>query len=317
MLSRVADSIYWLNRYIERAENYARFIDANINLTLDLPPGMPEQWQPLVFTTGDRTLFEKLYGEFTKPNVLRFLIEDRRNPSSIFSCLHKARENARSIRDWLSLDIWQHVNDLYMEVRDGFRDIDALTADPLPFTEMVRRNCLFFYGLADTTVSHSEGWHFGMLGRLIERADKTSRLLDVKYFILLPHVTDIGGSFDMLQWSSVLKSASAFEMYHRRFESLGPRQIAEFLLLDEEFPRTVRFCMIHTEESLRKIGGSDSGRGFSNTAEKKVGQFRSRLDYTDINDIFDQGLHEFLDSLQERLNEIDDAIYETFLRLEN
>ncbi len=316
MLSRVADSIYWLNRYIERADNYARFLDVNVNLTLDLPPDMPEQWQPLVFAAGDRDLFDRTYGEYTKTNVLRFLIEDKRNPSSIYSCLFKARENARTIRDWLSLDIWEHVNDFFMEVREKVTDIEGLTRDPLPFTDAVHRGCLFFYGLADTTVSHSEGWHFGTLGRMIERADKTSRLLDVKYFILLPRVTDIGGSFDLLQWSSVLKSASAFEMYNRSFDSIGPMQIAQFLLLDEEFPRSVRFCLSRAEESLRRISGAD-GRSFSNSAEKVIGQFRSQLDYTDINEIFNQGLHQYLDSLQLKLNEIDDALYETYFRLEN
>lgn len=316
MLSRVADSIFWLNRYIERAENYARFIDVNLNLTLDLPPGMPEQWQPLVFTTGDGRLFEELYGEPTKSNVLRFLIADKRNPSSIYSCLHRARENARTIRDWLSLDIWEHVNDLFMDIRERTADIDSLVDDPLPLTDAVRRNCLFFYGLADTTVSHSEGWHFGTLGRLIERADKTSRLLDVKYFILLPEVADIGGSFDLLQWSSVLKSASAFEMYNRKFDAIKPLDIATFLLLDDEFPRAVRFCMGNCEESLRKITGVSGGR-FSNIAEKSIGQFRSELDYTDIKDIFNQGLHEYLDSLQLRLNDISNALYETYFKLEN
>ena len=316
MLSRVADSIYWLNRYMERAENYARFIDANMNLTLDLPAGMPEQWQPLVFATGDRDLYLENYGDFDKNSVLRFLIEDKRNPSSIYSCLHRARENARGIRDWLSLDTWEHINDHFMEIRSAMDNIDPILRDPLPFTNTVRKACLFFFGLADTTVSHSEGWHFGHLGRLVERADKTSRLLDVKYFILLPKADDVGGSFDLLQWSSVLKSASAYEMFHRRFDRISPRHIAEFLILDNEFPRAVRFCMEHAEESLRKISGRSS-RGFTNPAEKALGRFRSQLDYTDIKDIFNQGLHEFLDLLQSRMNEIDVALHETFFQLDD
>ncbi len=341
MLSRVADSIYWMNRYIERADNYARFIDANLNLTLDLPPGMQEQWGPLISTTGDNDLFHKLYGEAAggetasgaadgvsaptastasapaaRDDVIRFLLADERNLSSIGSCLSRARENARSIREMISLEIWEHLNDFHMQVRDAIRrDMGDVLRDPLPLCTLIRQQTQLYHGLYDTTLSHSEGWHFGMLGRQLERADQTTRLLDVKYFILLPRVEDVGRSFDLLQWSSVLKSASAYEMYNREFDRVDPRSIIRFLVLDRYFPRAIRFCLKLAETSLREITGSEMS-SFTNRSEKLLGRLRSQLDYTEVEDIFHQGLHEYLDVMQLRLNEIGQGLGEFYFRIE-
>jgi uncharacterized alpha-E superfamily protein len=307
-----------MNRYIERAENYARFIDANLNLTLDLPPGMAEQWEPLISATGDNALFTTLHDVADRRNVLRFLIEQRENPSSIRSCLYRARENARSIREMLSLEIWEHLNEFYLRSRDAMQEdrLKDVLRDPLPFCQLVKEMSHLYYGLFETTLSHSEGWHFGMLGRQLERADQTTRLLDVKYFILLPRVEDVGLSFDLLQWSSVLKSASAFEMYSRIYDRIDPRSIVRFLLFDPEFPRSIRFCAIRTAASLRRITGS-SERGFANHAEKLIGRLRSDLDYTEIKEVFEIGLHEYLDRIQMRLNEIGGALHDAYFRLES
>ena len=318
MLSRVADSIYWMNRYLERAENYARFIDANLNLTLDLPPGMAEQWEPLILVTGDHELFNSLYDVADRESVLRFLIEDRENPSSIRSCLHRARENARSIREMLSLEIFEHINEFYLRSREAMQPdkLGEILRDPLPFCTFVKEMSHLYYGLFETTLSHGEGWHFGMLGRQLERADQTTRLLDVKYFILLPRVEDVGRSFDLLQWSSVLKSASAFEMYNREYDRIDPRLIIRFLLFDRDFPRSILFCVVRTARSLQKITGSD-GRSFENSPEKSLGRLRSDLEYTEVKEVYDIGLHEYLDRLQMRLNEIGVGLYNAYFRFEN
>ncbi|HEY9648471.1 MAG TPA: alpha-E domain-containing protein, partial [Chroococcidiopsis sp.] len=171
-----------------------------------------------------------------------------------------------------------------------------------------------FAGVMDATMSHNEGWHFGQIGRLLERADKTARILDVKYFILLPSVGDVGGALDELQWIALLKSASAYEMYRKCEHRITPNSIAQFLILDREFPRSMQFCLLHAERSLCQIAGIPLGT-WSNPAERALGKLRAQLDYLTMDDIIQQGLHEFLDDLQTQINTIDDAIYQSFFTL--
>jgi uncharacterized alpha-E superfamily protein len=311
MLSRVANSIYWLNRYIERAENYARFIDVNINLTLDLPPDVPEQWKPLVITTGDDKLFEERYGEPTKENVIQFLTFDVENPNSILSCLYKARENARTVREIISREMWGQINEFYLKVKDAISHKGWTIERLMDFLKEIKMGGYLFAGIMDATISHAEGWHFGQMGRFLERGDKTTRILDVKCFLLLPDNNDIGTPLDLLQWSAVLKSASAFEMYRKSYGGISPYNIAKFLILDREFPRSIRYCLIQAEQSLHAISGTEVWT-FKNSAERRLGLLRSGLDYNDINEIFSSGLHEYLDNIQLRLNKVGDTICEIF-----
>ncbi len=221
MLSRVADSIYWMSRYIERAENVARFIDVNLHLMLDLPLGSAQQWQPLVDTTGDHEDFAKRYGTATQQNVIQFLTFDAENPNSILSCLRAARENARSVREIISSEMWEQLNEFYLMVNNAADNANGLT-DPQELFASVKMSSHLFQGVTDATMTHGEGWHFARLGRVLERADKTSRILDVKYFILLPTLADVGTAFDDIQWAAVLRSASAFEMYRKRYRPHRP-----------------------------------------------------------------------------------------------
>lgn len=313
MLSRVASSIYWLNRYIERAENYARFMEVNLNLSLDLPRGTTEQWEPLVATTGDHERFTGRYGKATRETVIQFLLADATNSNSILSCLLAARENARTVREVISTEMWEQVNRFYLMVRDGVSK--GLSSKTLhTFLTDVKANSHLFLGITDATMSHGEGWHFARLGRLLERADKTSRILDVKYFMLLPTVAEVGTPFDIIQWSALLKSASALEMYCKQHGRISPNQVAEFLILNPNFPRAIHYCLIKAEDSLHAIVGSESDR-HSNLAEKRLGRLRSEMDYADLADILSAGLHEFFDDFQLKLNRTDDAIYETFFAL--
>ncbi|NOT57649.1 MAG: alpha-E domain-containing protein, partial [Deltaproteobacteria bacterium] len=183
MLSRVADSLYWLSRYIERAENVARFIDVNLQLMLDLPAGASEQWKPLVITTGDDDLFAEHHTEATRENVVQFLTFDKENPNSIVSCLRAARENARSVREIISSEMWEQVNIFYLMVHDATA-IPRVREAPYEFFREIRMASHLFEGLTNATMSHDEGWHFCRMGQLLERADKTSRMVDVKYFLL-------------------------------------------------------------------------------------------------------------------------------------
>jgi uncharacterized alpha-E superfamily protein len=314
MLSRVAGSIYWLNRYVERAENIARFVDVNLNLLLDSPVGVEQQWAPLVMTTGDQQLFKERYGAATAENVVQFLTFDSEYSNSIISCLRMARENARSVREIISSEMWERVNGFYLMVKETSQ---APPLSQLPgFFAEVKLASHLFAGVMDATMTHNEGWHFGQLGRFLERADKTARILDVKYFILLPSAKDIGTALDELQWIALLKSASGYEMYRKCQHRISPQDIAKFLILDRDFPRSIQFCLLEAEKSLSCITENAPGR-WSSPADRTLGKLRSELDFMTIEEIFKRGLHEFLDETQVQLNRVGRGIFETFFELQS
>ena len=315
MLSRVADAIYWMNRYVERAENYARFMDVNFNLSLELPPDVSEQWKPLVVTTGDWALYELLYGKPEKNKIIYFLGFDPENPNSIYSCITNARENARAIRTEITKEVWEQINFLYFFVKDGLEKKRWKKNDTRNFFSEIKKGCQLLYGIFEATISRNDGWHFGKIGQLIERADKTSRVLDVKYHILLPSVEEVGSPFDLIQWAALLKSVSAFDMYRRKNGKLTPNGIAEFLILDKIFPRSILRCLIQSEHSMQILTGNTTG--YSNVAEKQLGIVRSKLEYTDVDEIIKNGLHEYLDNFQKDLNLVSNAIFESFFSIEN
>ena len=314
MLSRVANSIYWMCRYIERAENVARFISVNLNLLLDLPSERGKHWEPLVLITGDQELFEEHYPDYTQEAVINFLTFDRRYPNSILSCLAAARENGRSIREIISSEMWEHLNTFYLELADPRFQPMALQ-DPHKFFKIIQMRSHLFTGLLDSTMSHGEAWNFARIGMMMERADKTSRILDVKYFMLLPEADLINTPIDNIQWTAVLKSASAFEMYRKEHHLINPRMVASFLIFDNQFPRSIRHCVNKAQICLERImNGSANGAG-SNPAEKLLGRLKADMEYTDIDDVINQGMHEYLDNLQTRLNQVGGAIGATFFNL--
>ena len=313
MLSRAADAVYWLNRYIERAENTARFIDVNFQLGLDSAGRLSEQWEPLVITSGDRLIFQERYGEPSQKNVIHFLTNDLKNPNSIISCLSAARENARSVREIISSEMWEHVNRFYIAVKEAIEK-DRPFLDPYGFYSEIKRSAHLFSGIKEATMSHGEGWNFGRLGLFLERADKTSRILDVRYFILLPNKQDVGTPFDNIQWAAVLKSASALEMYRKKWRRIFPVRVADFLIFEPTFPRSLYYSIVHAERALHNITGTASG-AYRNVSERLMGKLKSELDYTEIDDIIKSGLHEFLDGMQIRLNEIGSAVFEDFIAI--
>ncbi|MGE0057783.1 MAG: alpha-E domain-containing protein [Dehalococcoidia bacterium] len=315
MLSRVADSLYWMARYIERAENTARFIDVSLQMSLDAPITFSEQWEPLIAITGDVTAFKERYDSAGRENVVRFLTLDRTNPNSIVSCVMSARENARSVREVISSEVWEQVNAFYLLVSGPGAEHRAMT-DSYSFFADIKRFSHLIDGVADNTMSHGEAWNFMELGRMIERADNTSRLLDVKYFLLLPSADDVGGAIDEMQWSILLRSATALEMYRRRHGTITPANVIDFLLLDTEFPRAILYCLLSAEQSLHAVSGTRPGT-FSNPAERRLGQLRSELAYSSITEIIRRGLHEFLDNFQSQLNATGEAISGTFFALQS
>jgi uncharacterized alpha-E superfamily protein len=304
MLSRAADSIFWIGRYMERAENVARFIDVNLHHVLDLPPGTPEQWKPLVAVTGDLYRFLERYETTTRETAIQFLTFDEGSPNSILSCLRAARENARSIRDVISSDMWEHLNATYLQVSDD-EAFERVRSSPYEFFSELKLAGRLYEGLTDDTMSHGEAWHFCRLGRLIERADKISRIVDFKYFL------GGGAPMEEIEWSLVLQSASALELYRKRHGRLLREKIVSFLLLDHEFPRSVQFCLTRAEESLHAITGTPVGT-FRILAEQRLGQLRSELAFARAEEILADGLHESVDALQLKLNLASDAITEAF-----
>jgi uncharacterized alpha-E superfamily protein len=313
MLSRVADSTYWMSRYVERAENMARFVSANFTLALDTQVSSESIWDALVKTSGDQEDFAERYGETTGENVIRFLTVDEKNPNSIISCLSAARENARSVRDIIASEMWEQINTFYLTVRDVAAAPGHLDRAQ-EFCEAVKQSVHLFNGITDGTLTRNEAWHFIRLGRVLERADKTSRLLDVKYYILLRSVADVGTPIDEIQWAALLRSASGFEMYRQRHGRIAPGKIVQFLMLDTEFPRAVRFCLNQARESLHAITGTPPG-SFRNGPERLLGQLCSELTYTQVDEIIGRGLHEYVDGLQTRLNLLGQGIHETFFAL--
>jgi uncharacterized alpha-E superfamily protein len=311
LLSRVADSIYWMARYIERAENVARYMAVNAQLQLDLPLEPAYQWQPLIDTSGDMDAFKERYGVATEESVTQFLAFDEKNLNSIYSCLHTARENARSVRETISSEMWEQVNSMYLRIQAQREAANRQEA----FTEMlrsVRLDCHMFQGITDATMSHNEAWHFLRIGRDLERADKTSRILDVKYFILLPKVSSVGTPYDDLHWSAVLKSVSGFEAYRKVYGRISHRNIVELLVMDPEFPRSIRYCVTAAGESLRAITGSPVGSS-QYESERQMAALESELDNTTADRIVDvTGLHEYLDCLQTQMNEVDNSLLQEF-----
>lgn len=309
LLSRVAESVYWMGRYIERAENVARFAGVNENLTLDLVGATADPWQPIISASGDRVVFAERFGRATRENALGFLWFDAENPNSIYSCVTAARENARSVRETISSEMWERFNSLYLFVSEARSK--GVPENAAEFCYQVRMGCHLIHGVTDVTMSHNEAWQFLRLGMALERADKTTRLLDVKYFILLPSVRDVGTPFDDAQWAAVLKSVSGFEMYRKRYGRISPARIVEFLLLDIDFPRAVRFCLVRADQSLHAITGAPMG-SYSCASEQRMGQVRSDLDFANARTILREGLHEFSDALQTKMNAIDELVYRDF-----
>jgi uncharacterized alpha-E superfamily protein len=209
--------------------------------------------------------------------------------------------------------MWLQLNKFYLVVTAAAENSSA-QASPYEFFTEVKNASHLFNGLAAATMTHGEPWHFYQMGMMLERADKTSRILDVKYFILLRSVQDVGTPFDDIQWAAVLRSASAFEMYRKRHGRIAPKSIVEFLLLDREFPRAIHFCLLATRDSFHAISGTPAGT-FRHSPEKLLGQLCSDLSFTSVDEVINSGLHEYLDHLQTQMNQVGAGIYETFFAL--
>lgn len=312
MLSRVAESIYWMSRQVERAENLARFIEVTLHMTLEQPDYLVDPWQPLVHATGDNELFQEKYSVANATNVVRFMAFDSDYPSSMISCLRAARENARCVRDSLSSESFQHLNDFYHFVRDA---PESQLSDPTSdFFEKVRERSLLWSGIVDSTMPHHVGWHFLNLGRLLERADKTSRILDVKYFSLHKRMDQVGTALDDLQWSTLLLAISGIEAYRREHHLVDIQKIVAFFVFHQSFPRSIFPCITGAKWSLRNIE-NDCGADVPGNASQQLSVLHHRLTNSNAQEVISRGMHEFVDDFQHQLNAVGDSLATDFFHL--
>ncbi len=308
MLSRVADSLYWINRYVERAENISRFVEVSQAMALDCPPGSAEPWLPLIDASGDRELFDTLFPGATPENVIQFLVREPKNPSCVVNCLASARENARQIRDVITTEMWEQINGFYWALQEQ----EYWEQPPQEQLREIRRACQLFYGITDATLSRDLSWQFSRLGRLLERADKTTRILDVKYFLLLPSTEAVGGVLDELQWIALLRTAGAYQMFRQsQQKAIAPDAVAAFLLLDPIFPRSVRYCLGRIRDSLQIVQGQRVP-GPPDDLECLIGLVLARWSYTRIEELINNGLHEAIDHLQQDLNKLHTLIEQRY-----
>ncbi|WP_050029769.1 MULTISPECIES: alpha-E domain-containing protein [unclassified Verrucomicrobium] len=316
MLSRVANSLYWMSRYIERAENISRLLDVNLQLMLDFShlddEQLKEHWLPILRSAGDEETFFKHYTVANSRTVTEFMTFREENPNSVISCLFAARENARQIRDQISLEMFEALNECYLFLKSkNAREIWDSGAHE--FYDQIKKYSHLFQGLTNSTFSRNEGYEFIQFGKFLERADKTTRILDIKYHILLPSVSDVGGAVDAAQWQAVLRSASALEAYRRfHMSDILPKKVAEFLIFSPSFPRSIRYSLERLYQYLHLL--TETENGVCNTPEeeafeKLIGDMRT----LSIDDVFNLGLHEFLGNIQRTIDHLDDFIYQEFM----
>ena len=317
MLSRVANSLYWMSRYIERAENTARLVETSLQLLLDYrnldEQHIAEQWLPIVQATGEEEAFFKLHPKATGAAVTEFLVFQAENPNSIVQCICQARENARMVRDQITVELWEELNRVYLFVRSRQARL-VWKQSPSEFFSEIKASSLQLTGIAYATLIHNEGWLFLQAGRFLERADKTSRILDVRHQSL-PETGPPGpaGPTEALEWAAILRSCSAWDAYKSiHGADVHPRHVAKFLLFNEDFPRSTRFCVSELNSALRRISGVPSGR-FCNEAEKLAGRLEAELQFSTVEEIFDQGLHCYLDQFQGKLNAIGNAAFDAYI----
>ncbi|MDP4623935.1 MAG: alpha-E domain-containing protein [Akkermansiaceae bacterium] len=317
MLSRVANTLYWMMRYVERADNLARLIDVNEQLLLDFESLDSQRlsgfWLPIILSTGDESAFSELYDEASSDNVISFLTEDTRNPNSIFSCISLARENARTIRDQLSDELWEEINALYLFAKSD-EALKLLEDDPPQFYDIVRRSSMTVLGISASTTARDAVWDFKTLGRYIERADKTTRFLDIStYFPKGATGIDLS-SPGVLHWSAILSSCGAMGAFRATGLEINARTVMEFLIYSPDFPRSVRYCISKINATLHRISGASHGT-FSTEAERETGKMLASLSFGDPADVLEIGLHNFLDEIQATLNKIAEEVFATYVLL--
>jgi len=308
MLSRTADHLYWMARSTERAENLARLLDVTHQMSL-VPKSVAAEnknWGAILALNSLETAFAETYNEVNAENVLRFMVSDANNPSSIYSCLRSARENAHAVRGTLTAETWESTNYTWIELREQKFE-HVLSAGIGEFFEWVKLRSAVTRGVTFGTMLQDEALHFIRLGGLIERADNTARILDVKYHVLRTNGDE--GTTDFYQWGALLRSLSAFEVYRKVYrDAITPARVAELLMLRMDMPRSLHACTGGIVRVLEAITNKQSAE-----TERRAGVLYSHIHYARIDDVFAQGLHEYLTDFMDRIYDLGACISRDFL----
>jgi uncharacterized alpha-E superfamily protein len=301
LLARYADCIFWLARYIERAENLARILDVNETFSRDSRGG--QNWRSILQLNSDEERFFAAHQAASVHTVVDFYVIDADNPNSIVSAIRFARENARTLRPLISTEMWVQLNVFYNRIV-GLRAEDLAPGNLAALFASIKEACQTHTGITEGTFFRDQGWYFYQIGRYIERADQTTRLLDVKYHLLLPSISDVGSPVDVSQWNALLRSAAGYHAYRRlHAASTTPARVAGFLLLNTAFPRSLHHCVRQVGRLLGDVKSNYSLRG-ANDAAEELDRLQVLLGTLDIAAVLRQGLHEFLDSIQVQLNAV-------------
>jgi len=305
MLSRVAENIYWMARYVERAENTARLVSAATNLMLDLPKGMRQVWGPLIAIAGCDEIYRKHHNDYGERAVLRFLIGAKDNPDSILESLQSARENCRTIRDIVPRKIWEQINALHLFARGHMQEGLTKRGRHL-FLEQIVLRCQTIAGMVSGTMIHDQGYQFLRLGRNLERGDMTTRILDVSSASLLHEDGPDLEPFANTRWMAVLKSLSAYQMYRQSQQPRVQRSaVIRFLLLSPTLPRAVYYCINEVEASISKLPRNESSL-------RVIGRLKRSLTASDVGGLDQETLHDFIDELQVTISELHQELSETW-----
>jgi uncharacterized alpha-E superfamily protein len=312
MLSRTADNLYWLSRYTERADFNARIIDATLRFA-SLPSsygGERNEWESALSVAGNMTEFKRLYDVVNQDTVCDFLALSPHNPSSIRRCIEIARENARSVRTALTIEMWDAINGAWLEL-SRMQSKDMSRDDFVRFLEWTKGVTLAFDGSAYRTMLRSDAFWFTRLGSAVERADNTARILDVKYQLLLPATERVGGSLDYFQWTTILREVSALTAYHWVYrDSIKPWLVADLLILNPQLPRSLANCYEVLVRHLDLIAEAYGRRGPS---QRLASNTRAKLSSLKIEKIFQDGLHEFIQDFIRENNRLGESITEQYL----
>jgi len=305
LLARYADCALWLGRYMERAESLARILDVNLHFSRDSRG--TQNWRSIVQLNADEKRFDKAYDVASYANVVHFYVLDRDNPSSIVSAIRSAKENARALRPTISTEMWSHLNVFN-------NSLATLTPDDLKPSELsrvcatIKEQCQTHAGITEGTFFRDQSWYFCLIGRELERADQTTRLLDIKYHLLLPQDQRVGSPVDVSQWNALLRSVAGYHAFRREHpRGMSPKQVAAFLLFNMSFPRSIALCLSDIDAHLHRLR-SGFGLRAGSTAMELLDETRAALGGHTPDTVIQYGLHEFSDYLQRQLMAIAAAI---------
>jgi uncharacterized alpha-E superfamily protein len=313
LLSRHAESIFWLARQVERASNLARILDVNESFSRNARG--EHDWESVLRLYGDEERFRAAGNEPSADSVLHFYILDSQNPSSVLSNIRMARENARALRPLISTEMWVQLNSFHKRI-SRLRRQDLRVEHLNRLCGYIKESCQTHSGITMETLYRDESWYFHQLGLAIERADQTTRLVDVKYQVLLPEPTDVGSAIDEAQWNTVLRSAAGFHAFRRVCpNSMSPGSVVDFLVFDLRFPRSVAACVLTANEQLNSIR-INYGHGSKQGASKLLRKLAAELAEDNAADLIARGLHESLDGIQAELGEVTEALGREFFLLD-